>query len=50
MDDKKPKKKAKKAAADGDGGGEKEHKKPWQETYASPGEIKQFLLRRYPSC
>ena len=45
MDDKKPKKKAKKAAAEGDGSGssEKEHKKPWQETYASPGEIKQFL-------
>ena len=44
MDDKKPKKKTKKAAAeDGCSSGAKEHKKPWQETYASPGEIKQFL-------
>ena len=45
MDDKKPKKKAKKAAAKGDGG-EKEHKKPWQEKYASPEEIEQFLNDR----
>ena len=41
MDNEKPKKKAKKAAAKSEG--EKEHKKPWQEVYATPAEIKQFL-------
>ena len=43
MDKEKPKKKSKKkAGADGEGSG-KEHKKPWQEKYATPAEIKQFL-------
>ena len=41
MDNEKPKKKGKKAAADGDGG--KEHKKPWQEEYATMREIRQML-------
>ena len=42
-DKEKPKKKSKKkAGADGEGSG-KEHKKPWQEKYATPAEIKQFL-------
>ena len=36
------KKRKKKAASDGDGE-EKVHKVPWQEKYATPAEIKQFL-------
>ena len=40
---KKPKGKKKKAAAESDSGVEKVHKKPWQEKYASPEEIKSFL-------
>ena len=44
MDDKKPKKKTKKAAAKDSSSGEpKEHKMPWQETYATVAEIKKFL-------
>ena len=43
MEEEKPKKKrTKKSAAEGDDS-EKEHKKPWQETYATPAEIKAFL-------
>ena len=46
MSEEKPKKKRKKwAAAEGDGGG-KEHKRPWQEQYATPQEIKQMLSER----
>ena len=37
------KKKRKKAAGGGDAVGEKEHKRPWQEVYATVEEIKQFL-------
>ena len=37
------KKRKKKAAEDDDGGEEKVHKVPWQEKYATPAEIKQFL-------
>ena len=40
---KKSKSKKKKAAAESDSGVEKVHKVPWQEKYASPAEIKQFL-------
>ena len=44
MDDKKPKKKTKKAAAKDSSSGEpKEHKMPWQDTYATVAEIKKFL-------
>ncbi|MBQ3768496.1 MAG: hypothetical protein II866_05810, partial [Prevotella sp.] len=39
MDEEKKKRKKKKAADAGDGG----HKKPWQETYATPEEIKAML-------
>ena len=38
-----PKKNRKKKSAAGGGDSEKEHKKPWQETYATPAEIKAFL-------
>jgi hypothetical protein len=38
-----PKKNRKKKSAVGGGDSEKEHKKPWQETYATPAEIKAFL-------
>lgn len=40
------KKKRKKAAGGGDAGGEKEHKRPWQEVYATVEEIRQFLGER----
>ena len=43
MSEEKPeKKRKKKSAADGDGG-QKEHKKNWRETYATPAEIELFL-------
>jgi hypothetical protein len=45
MDEEKPKKKRKKAAAEGDGSA-KEHKRPWQEMYATVEEIKTFLADR----
>ena len=53
LENKKSKKKTKKAAAESDGGGKEHkprsaqgdasHKKNWRETYATVGEIKQFL-------
>ena len=44
MEEKKPKKKRKKkSAAEGDGTQEKEHKKSWQEMYATVEDIKAFL-------
>ena len=41
MEEEKPKKKRKKAATED--GGDKEHKKNWRETYATPAEIEVFL-------
>ena len=43
MAEEKNKRKKKAAAGDGDDGEEKVHKVPWQEKYATPAEIKQFL-------
>ena len=43
MAEEKNKRKKKAAAGDGDDGEEKVHKVPWQEKYATPTEIKQFL-------
>ena len=45
MSDEKPKKRKPKSAAKEDGGG-KEHKRSWQETYATPEEIKAMLSER----
>ena len=45
MSDEKPKKQKKRSAAKEDGGG-KEHKRPWQETTATPEEIKAMLSER----
>ena len=42
MDEEKKKRKKKKLAESGDSG----HKKPWQETYATPEEIKAMLADR----
>ena len=45
MSDEKPKKQKKRSAAKEDGGG-KGHKRPWQETMATPEEIKAMLSER----
>ena len=46
MSEEKSKKKRKKSTATEGKGGGKEHKRPWQEQYATPQEIKQMLSER----